>query len=114
MFDSLVWSDEFDGVGAIDSTKWFHQTQLPPGGSWWGGLIQHYTDRVENTYLSDGFLNMVAKNETFDDQGEVKEYTSARLKFKVCLYLRTVGSTCQAARWRGYLACDLDVKQEYQ
>ena len=22
----LVWSDEFDGNGAINSTNWFHQT----------------------------------------------------------------------------------------
>ena len=40
-FTTLVWSDEFDGSGAPDPEKWFHQTQLPPGGSWWGGIIQH-------------------------------------------------------------------------
>ena len=33
-FNTLVWSDEFNGEGAIDPEKWFHQTQLPPGGSW--------------------------------------------------------------------------------
>lgn len=81
-FKTLVWSDEFDGMGTIDPEKWFHQTQLPPGGSWWGGIIQHYTDREENTYLKNGYLNLVAKKETFDDQGEIKEYTSARLNSK--------------------------------
>lgn len=81
-FDSLVWSDEFDGEGAIDSEKWFHQTKLPPGGSWWGGLIQHYTDREENTYLKNGYLHMVAKKERFRNQGKTKEYTSARLNSK--------------------------------
>ena len=30
--EELVWSDEFDSDGAIDSSKWFHQTQLPAGG----------------------------------------------------------------------------------
>ena len=25
----LVWSDEFDGSGAISSENWFHQTQFP-------------------------------------------------------------------------------------
>ncbi|GAA4901023.1 hypothetical protein GCM10023311_28360 [Flaviramulus aquimarinus] len=81
-FETLVWYDEFDIPGAIDSTKWFHQTQLPAGGDWYGGLINHYTDRLENAYVKDGFLNIVAKKEVFNDQGEIKEYTSARLNSK--------------------------------
>jgi beta-glucanase (GH16 family) len=81
-FNTLVWADEFEGKGAINSEKWFHQTQLPPGGNWWGGLIQHYTDREDNSFVSNGYLNLVAKKETFDDQGKVKRYTSARLNSK--------------------------------
>jgi beta-glucanase (GH16 family) len=81
-FNTLVWSDEFNGNGAISSDNWFHQTQLPPGGNWWGGLIQHYTDREDNSYLKNGFLNIVAKKELFDDQDEIKQYTSARLNSK--------------------------------
>lgn len=81
-FNRLVWSDEFNGTGALDSEKWFHQTQLPPGGSWWGGLIQHYTNRKENSYLENGYLNLVAKKEMFEDQGAIKQYTSARLNSK--------------------------------
>ncbi len=81
-FNTLVWSDEFNGDGAISSDNWFHQTQLPPGGNWWGGLIQHYTDREDNSYLKNGFLNIVAKKELFDDQDEIKQYTSARLNSK--------------------------------
>lgn len=81
-FDSLVWSDEFDGDGPINQEKWFQQTQLPPGGSWWGGLLQHYTNEEANAYRKDGFLNLVAKKETYDDQGEAKEYTAARLNSK--------------------------------
>ena len=81
-FKTLVWSDEFNGEGAVDPEKWFHQTQLPPGGSWWGGIIQHYTHREDNSYLENGLLNLVAKKEIFDDQGEVKQYTSARLNSK--------------------------------
>ena len=81
-FTKLVWADEFEGEGAINSEKWFLQTQLPPGGSWWGGIIQHYTDRETNTYLKDGYLNLVAKKEEFTDQGETKQYTSARLNSK--------------------------------
>jgi beta-glucanase (GH16 family) len=81
-FNTLVWFDEFNGHGVIDSNKWFHQTQLPPGGNWYGGLIQHYTNQKANSYLKNGFLNLVAKKEIFDDQGEVKQYTSARLNSK--------------------------------
>lgn len=81
-FDSLVWSDEFEGIGALNNEKWFHQTQLPPGGNWWGGLIQHYTNRTENSYLKNGYLNLVARKESFTDQGETKLYTSARLNSK--------------------------------
>ncbi|MEL6917600.1 MAG: glycoside hydrolase family 16 protein [Bacteroidota bacterium] len=81
-YSSLVWADEFNDSGPVDSEKWFLQTQLPPGGSWWGGLIQHYTDRQVNTYIKNGHLNLVAKKETFEDQGEIKHYTSARLNSK--------------------------------
>jgi len=81
-FNKLIWSDEFNDDGPINSEKWFHQTQLPAGGDWYGGLINHYTNRTENSYVKDGFLNIVAKKETFNDQGEIKEYTSARLNSK--------------------------------
>ena len=81
-FDVLVWSDEFDVEGTINQEKWFHQTKLPPSGSWWGGLIQHYTNRDTNSYVKDGYLHLVAKKETFEAHGEVKEYTAARLNSK--------------------------------
>lgn len=81
-FKTLVWADEFDDEGTINHEKWFRQKQLPPGGNWWGGLIQHYTDCNENSYVKDGFLNLVAKKEEYEDQGEIKQYTSARLNSK--------------------------------
>ncbi|MEO1259824.1 MAG: family 16 glycosylhydrolase [Bacteroidota bacterium] len=82
VFDVLVWSDEFDGAGAIDDSKWFHQTQLPIEGSWYNNEIQHYTDRTENASVSNGNLSIVARRETFSDQGHTKEFTSARLNSK--------------------------------
>ena len=72
---------EVDGV-PVDSTKWFHQTQLPNGNSWFNGEIQHYTDRVSNAYVSDGTLKIVARKEVYNDQGVTKEYTSTRLNSK--------------------------------
>ena len=78
----LIWNDEFDGDGAIDSEKWFHQTQFPNGNSWYNNELQHYTNRLDNTYVSDGTLKIVAKKEMYTDQGHTKEYTSARLNSK--------------------------------
>lgn len=82
VFDNLVWSDEFDGSGAIDATKWHHQTIIPNGVSWYNGEIQHYTNRVDNSNVSGGNLNLIAKKEVFTDQGQTKQYTSARLNSK--------------------------------
>lgn len=79
---SLVWSDEFDGTGAINATKWHQQTVLPDGGSWYNGEIQHYTNRQINSFVNNGALNIVAKKEIFTDQGQTKQYTSARLNSK--------------------------------
>ena len=79
---TLIWNDEFDGSGAIDPSKWFHQTQLPNGNSWFNNELQHYTNRLDNSYVSDGTLKIVAKKEAYTDQGTTKEYTSARLNSK--------------------------------
>lgn len=82
VFDHLVWSDEFEGDGAINADNWFHQTQLPLEGSWYNGEIQHYTDRADNSSVENGILYITAKKEIFTDQGYTKEYTSARLNSK--------------------------------
>jgi beta-glucanase (GH16 family) len=82
VYNDLVWSDEFDANGAVNSTNWFHQTQLPAGGSWFNNEVQHYTNLITNSYVDFGALNIVAKKETFTDQGVTKEYTSARLNSK--------------------------------
>ncbi|WP_091426782.1 family 16 glycosylhydrolase [Formosa sp. Hel1_31_208] len=82
VYDNLVWSDEFDGVGVIDDTKWFHQTQLIAGDSWANGEQQHYTNRIDNSFMDNGSLKIVAKGEVYSDQGQTKNYTSARLNSK--------------------------------
>ena len=81
-FSQLVWSDEFNGNGAISNVKWFHQTQLPFGGSWFNGELQHYTNRMVNSSMDGGNLNLIAKRENFTDQGQTKQFTSARLNSK--------------------------------
>ncbi|MDN3677276.1 family 16 glycosylhydrolase [Flavobacterium paronense] len=82
VYNNLVWSDEFDTNGPINSNNWFQQTQLPSGGSWFSNEVQHYTNRIQNSYVNGGFLNIVAIKENFTDQGYTKEYTSARLNSK--------------------------------
>ena len=83
-YNNLVWSDEFDGNGPIDNSKWFHQTFIPNGWGWFNGELQHYTDREDNSYVQNGYLHIVAKDETYTDpvQGITKQYTSARLNSK--------------------------------
>jgi beta-glucanase (GH16 family) len=82
VYNDLVWSDEFSTNGAVNPTNWFHQTQLPAGGSWFNGELQHYTNQLTNSNVNAGFLNIVAKKEPFTDQGFTKQYTSARLNSK--------------------------------
>jgi beta-glucanase (GH16 family) len=82
VYNDLVWSDEFNTNGVVNSTKWFHQTQLPAGGSWFNGEVQHYTNLSTNSFVNAGFLNIVAKKEPYTNQGITKQYTSARLNSK--------------------------------
>jgi beta-glucanase (GH16 family) len=70
----LVWSDEFDGSGAPDSTKWGYD--IGTGSNGWGnGESQYYTNRLENAKVENGFLIITAKAESY----EGSNYTSSRL-----------------------------------
>ena len=82
VYSDLVWSDEFNTNGAVNPTKWFHQTQLPASGNWFNGEVQHYTDQLTNSFVDAGMLNIVAKKEPYTNQGITKQYTSARLNSK--------------------------------
>jgi hypothetical protein len=114
VYDYLVWSDEFDTNGAIDNAKWFHQTQLPTPGSWYNGEVQHYTNRTANAVIEDGILKIIAKKESFTDQGYTKQYTSAEVEFEVYVYLRQGRSQGKTSFWCGHMAGDLDAGKEYQ
>lgn len=82
LFNTLIWSDEFEVTGAIDTTKWFHQTKLIFGNAWANNEEQHYTNRELNSYVDNGTLKIKATRENYTDQGYEKEYTSARLNSK--------------------------------
>mmetsp|Transcript_49092 Transcript_49092/g.90933 ORF Transcript_49092/g.90933 Transcript_49092/m.90933 type:complete len:579 (-) Transcript_49092:225-1961(-) len=67
----LVWSDEFDSDGPLDPTRWDYDI----GGNGWGNNeLQHYTNRIKNSYISDGALHVRAVRETYNGM----DFTSAR------------------------------------
>ena len=66
---SLVWSDEFNET-SIDLQNWTYDL----GASGWGNQeLQNYTSNDENSYVSNGNLFIVAKEEGI-------HYTAARMK----------------------------------
>lgn len=81
---NLVWNDEFDYTGAPNTSKWHHQTYPPVGDSWFNNEKQHYTSRLENSYVSNGSLKIKAIKESYQDptSGSTKQYTAARLNSK--------------------------------
>eukprot|EP00929_Paragymnodinium_shiwhaense_P067072 TRINITY_DN3374_c0_g1_i1.p1 TRINITY_DN3374_c0_g1~~TRINITY_DN3374_c0_g1_i1.p1 ORF type:complete len:858 (-),score=173.85 TRINITY_DN3374_c0_g1_i1:271-2844(-) len=73
----LVWKDEFEDVygnRSVDSTKWMHNN-----GEVFNKELQAYTGRLNNSYVSDGTLKVVAQCEEYKDGWQPAQYTSARL-----------------------------------
>lgn len=68
----LVWSDEFSGT-ALDSRYW--NFNIGTGSNGWGNNEWQYY-REQNVSLSEGFLTITAKEESFGGQN----YTSSRIK----------------------------------
>ena len=101
VYNDLVWSDEFNDNGAVNSTNWFHQTQIPAGGSWFNGEVQHYTNELTNSFVSNGNLNIVAKKEPYTSQGITKQYTSARLNSKFSFKYGRVDIRAKAPNGQG-------------
>ncbi len=69
----LVFSDEFDGTGMPDESKWAYDT----GGHGFGNNeLQYYTEaRSKNVRIKDGVLIIEAHKETY----EGNDYTSGKL-----------------------------------
>ena len=78
---SLVWSDEFDGNGLPDQTKWNDDTfanTFDPGN----GELEYYTQgRTQNENQSGGVLTITAIKEdrTGDPNYAGQHYSSARI-----------------------------------
>jgi len=70
-----VWSDEFDGSGPLDGSKWTYDTG---GGGWGNNERQFYTDREENARRDNGVLRVRATCEEYGG----RQFTSARVLTK--------------------------------
>jgi len=68
---NLVWRDEFEGT-SLNTADWNYEMGA---GGWGNQESQHYTDRSENSFVSNGRLTIEARQESY--QGA--PYTSARL-----------------------------------
>lgn len=68
----LIWQDEFNSNGQIDTTKWSYRIWKPGRVN---NELQAYTNSNKNSYQKDGYLTITALN---DSSGGFK-YTSARL-----------------------------------
>jgi len=71
-FNKLVFKSDFTQDGKPKDNEFVHQI----GAHRWGNReLQYYTDSLDNCYVKDGLLHLVAKKESINDT----KYTSARL-----------------------------------
>jgi len=68
-----VWRDDFSGNGAVDASKW---RPVQSGGGFGNNELQHYTNRTDNAWVSDGSLKIRARRENYGREA----YTSAKLE----------------------------------
>src|ERR1051325_6052074 len=75
----LIWQDEFNGRDGspVDKSKWTPEV----GGHGWGNHeLEYYTDRIDNTFQSNGSLVIKVIKEEFTGHNNLtRSYTSARL-----------------------------------
>ena len=71
----LAWTDEFNG-SVIDTKHWkFDVGTGPPYPGWGRNELEYYTSRLQNAYVSNGVLHIVARHEAYNGSS----YTSAKL-----------------------------------
>ncbi|TXD51931.1 MULTISPECIES: family 16 glycosylhydrolase [unclassified Polaribacter] len=83
--ENLVWADEFNTDGALDSSKWTYDIGTGQNG-WGNNELQYYSDRPENIQVKDGMLHITALKESY--MGST--YSSAKLLTKG-IYQNTYG-----------------------
>lgn len=75
---ALTFADEFDGL-ILNPNNWSYQTGTGTefGLDGWGNNeLQYYTNRSVNSFVSDGTLKIIARQENFSGSA----YTSARIR----------------------------------
>jgi beta-glucanase (GH16 family) len=77
-FKKLIWSDEFNGIGMPDTTKWVYDIGTGGENGWGNNELQYYTNEAQNVRVENGSLII----EAIKQQREGKQYTSARIKSK--------------------------------
>ena len=75
----LVWSDEFDGTGSIDFSKW--TTELG-GGGWGNQEEQIYTSSSNNVRKEAGILKIKVRKETNGTYTSARIITEDKFEFK--------------------------------
>jgi beta-glucanase (GH16 family) len=70
----LTWSDEFNG-NSIDTNKWSFDSGAGNNG-WGNNELEYYTAQPQNIYVSNGFLHIVARRESYHGS----RYTSAKIR----------------------------------
>ena len=73
----LVWSDEFNYKGRLDSDKWVYDVGLGRNDE-----IGYFTDRLKNVRVEGGVLVIEAHKETYTNEGEVASYTTGSITTK--------------------------------
>jgi len=77
--DVLVWSDEFDGTGSIDSSKWTTETG---GGGWGNQEEQIYTSSSNNVRREAGILKIKVRKESNGNFTSARIITEDKFEFK--------------------------------
>jgi beta-glucanase (GH16 family) len=77
---SLIWSDEFNGSGGVNTSVWIYDigTSYPGGPSNWGtGEVEAMTSSTDNVFQSGGYLNIRALHSGTD---AIAGWTSGRIE----------------------------------
>ena len=94
--DELIWADEFDVDGALNSEYWSHLT----GGDGFGNNeLQYYTDFPRNSRIEGGYLIIQAIKEEYLN----RNWTSARVhtRNKVDFLYGTIEARLRVPAGRG-------------
>jgi len=95
----LVWQDEFDATEGSPPNAEFWSYDL--GGDGWGNnQLEYNTDEIENVFMTgDGYLHIVAREESYEDN----YYTSGRIQTrdKMAFGLGRMEASIQVPRGAG-------------